>query len=153
MLKLNFFSLRKIPLHPKFINKKRYIKNIIHSFAFYSLNKIPMIKTFQIFKPMSIFNFAEADNKAKRQGKKNHGNNKDEKEEFHERKYNDDEPNLKYDEHPILNYFFSKSIKTKKLPCFELYSSQIEILNQPMDFYLAIIVSFTFNNLVCLFFN
>jgi hypothetical protein len=28
----------------------------------------------------------------------------------------------------------------KKLPCFEVYSSQIEILNQPMDFYLALIV-------------
>jgi hypothetical protein len=40
----------------------------------------------------------------------------------------------------ILNYFFSKNIKQKKVPCFELYSSQIEILNQPMDFYLAMIV-------------
>jgi hypothetical protein len=36
--------------------------------------------------------------------------------------------------------FFEKNIKNKKLPCFEVYSSQIEILNQPFDFYLAIIV-------------
>lgn len=40
----------------------------------------------------------------------------------------------------VLKYFFENNIKTKKLPCFEVYSSQIEILNQPMDFYLAIIV-------------
>jgi hypothetical protein len=37
---------------------------------------------------------------------------------------------------------FDLNIKTKKIPCFEVYSSQIEILNQPMDYYLAIIVIF-----------
>lgn len=41
----------------------------------------------------------------------------------------------------VLKYFFNKSVKDKKLPCFEVYSSQIEILHQPMDFYLAILVS------------
>lgn len=49
---------------------------------------------------------------------------------------------INYEQHPILKYFFSKNIKTKKLPCFEVYSSQIEILNQPMDFYLALIVNY-----------
>jgi hypothetical protein len=46
--------------------------------------------------------------------------------------------NTKYPE--IIKCFFEKNIKNKKLPCFEVYSSQIEILNQPFDFYLAIIV-------------
>ena len=41
----------------------------------------------------------------------------------------------------MVKYFFDLNIKTKKLPCFEVYSSQIEIFNQPMDFYLAIIVN------------
>jgi hypothetical protein len=46
----------------------------------------------------------------------------------------------------IIKYFFDFNIKHKKLPCFEVYSSQIEILNQPMDFYLAIIVSIFYSN-------
>ncbi len=55
--------------------------------------------------------------------------------------YNDNNrETLNYEDFPIIKYLFSKNIKTKKLPCFEVYSSQIEILNQPMDFYLAIIV-------------
>jgi hypothetical protein len=41
-----------------------------------------------------------------------------------------------------LKYLFNTNIIGKKLPCFEVYSSQIEILNQPMDFYLAILVTF-----------
>lgn len=40
----------------------------------------------------------------------------------------------------LLRYLFDKNVKGKKLPCFEVYSSQIEILSQPMDFYVAIIV-------------
>jgi len=40
----------------------------------------------------------------------------------------------------ILKTLFEKNVKLKKIPCFEVYSSQIEILHQPMDFYLAIIV-------------
>lgn len=73
-------------------------------------------------------------------------NQKDfEEEKDHTKNTNSDEnnfpkDNINYEEHPILKYFFSKNIKTKKLPCFEVYSSQIEILNQPMDFYLALIV-------------
>lgn len=44
----------------------------------------------------------------------------------------------------IIKMLFEKNVKLKKLPCFEVYSSQIEILHQPMDFYLAIIVKLTF---------
>jgi hypothetical protein len=39
-----------------------------------------------------------------------------------------------------VKFLFDLNVKKKKLPCFEVYSSQIEILNQPMDYYLAIIV-------------
>ncbi len=39
-----------------------------------------------------------------------------------------------------MKLFFENNIKNKKLPCFEVYSSQIEILQQPMDYYLALIV-------------
>jgi hypothetical protein len=49
-----------------------------------------------------------------------------------------DDININYPE--IIKGFFENNIKNKKLPCFEVYSSQIEILNQPFDFYLAIIV-------------
>lgn len=45
----------------------------------------------------------------------------------------------------LIKSFFEFNIKTKKIPCFEVYSSQVEILNQPFDFYLAIIVKFSFN--------
>ncbi len=51
-----------------------------------------------------------------------------------------DDIKIKYPE--IIKCFFENNIKTKKLPCFEVYSSQIEILNQPFDFYLAIIVKY-----------
>ncbi len=44
----------------------------------------------------------------------------------------------------ILKKLFESNIKKKKIPCFEVYSSQIEILNQPIDFYLAILVCFSF---------
>jgi hypothetical protein len=44
----------------------------------------------------------------------------------------------------ILKTLFEKNVKLKKIPCFEVYSSQIEILHQPMDFYLAIIVNIYF---------
>ncbi len=47
----------------------------------------------------------------------------------------------------ILKLLFEKNIKNKKLPSFEVYSSQIEILNQPMDFYLAILVNLKIINL------
>lgn len=40
-----------------------------------------------------------------------------------------------------LKFMFESNILNKKLPCFEIYSSQVEILTQPMDFYLAIIVN------------
>ncbi len=40
----------------------------------------------------------------------------------------------------LLNNIFSKGVKQKKIPMFEVFSSQIEILNQPIDYYLAIIV-------------
>jgi hypothetical protein len=46
----------------------------------------------------------------------------------------------------LIKNLFEFNIKTKKIPCFEIYSSQVEILNQPFDFYLAIIVSL---NLIC----
>ena len=35
----------------------------------------------------------------------------------------------------LIKHFFENNIKAKKLPCFEVYSSQVEILNQPFDFY------------------
>jgi hypothetical protein len=40
----------------------------------------------------------------------------------------------------ILHQLFRLNIKDKKLPCFQVFSSQIEILDLPTDFYLAIIV-------------
>ena len=40
----------------------------------------------------------------------------------------------------IVKMLFENNVKLKKLPCFEVYASQIEILHQPMDFYLAVIV-------------
>jgi len=40
----------------------------------------------------------------------------------------------------IIKTLFENNIKIKKLPCFEVYSSQIEILHLPMDFYLATLV-------------
>ena len=40
----------------------------------------------------------------------------------------------------LLSNLFNKGVKQKKIPCFEVYSSQIEILSQPIDYYLAIIV-------------
>ena len=40
----------------------------------------------------------------------------------------------------ILKILFNNNIKHKKVPCFEVFSSQIEILNRPFDYYLAIIV-------------
>ena len=40
----------------------------------------------------------------------------------------------------IVKMLFENNVKLKKVPCFEVYASQIEILHQPMDFYLAIIV-------------
>jgi hypothetical protein len=39
-----------------------------------------------------------------------------------------------------VKFLFELNVKKKKLPCFEVFSSQIEILNQPMDYYLAVIV-------------
>ena len=45
--------------------------------------------------------------------------------------------NEKYDD--FVKFFFDLNIKTKKLPCFEVYSSQIEILSEPIDYYLAIL--------------
>jgi len=42
----------------------------------------------------------------------------------------------------IIKKMFQLNILQKKLPCFEVYSSQIEILNAPFDFYLAIIVAY-----------
>ena len=51
--------------------------------------------------------------------------------------------NEELNEYPeLLKDIFEFNIKTKKIPCFEVYSSQVEILNQPFDFYLAIIVFF-----------
>jgi hypothetical protein len=51
------------------------------------------------------------------------------------------ETSSKFKDYPeIIKLLFEQNIKNKKLPCFEVYSSQIEILNQPFDFYLAIIV-------------
>jgi hypothetical protein len=44
----------------------------------------------------------------------------------------------------IVKMLFENNVKLKKLPCFEVYASQIEILHQPMDFYLAIIVRIKF---------
>lgn len=47
----------------------------------------------------------------------------------------------KKNEYPeIVKMLFENNVKLKKVPCFEVYASQIEILHQPMDFYLAIIV-------------
>jgi len=40
----------------------------------------------------------------------------------------------------LLNNIFNRGVKQKKIPMFEVYSSQIEILSQPIDYYLAIIV-------------
>ena len=40
----------------------------------------------------------------------------------------------------VIKTLFENNIKIKKLPCFEVYSSQIEILHLPMDFYLATLV-------------
>jgi len=42
----------------------------------------------------------------------------------------------------VVKFLFENNIVKKKVPCFEVYSSQIEILQRPFDFYLAIIVSF-----------
>jgi len=47
--------------------------------------------------------------------------------------------NNKYDSE-IINLLFENNIQHKKVPCFEVFSSQIEILQRPFDFYLAIIV-------------
>ena len=44
-------------------------------------------------------------------------------------------------EDPLLKYLFEKNVKEKKIPAFKFYSSQIEIITQPSDFYLSIIVS------------
>ena len=56
-----------------------------------------------------------------------------------EEKYTSGENSIIYPE--IIKTLFENNIKSKKLPCFEVYSSQIEILNLPMDFYLAILVN------------
>ena len=40
----------------------------------------------------------------------------------------------------LLTSLYNKGVKQKKIPCFEVFSSQIEILTQPIDYYLAIIV-------------
>jgi hypothetical protein len=55
-----------------------------------------------------------------------------------ENKYYQKDSRIEYPD--IIRLLFEKNVKLKKLPCFEVYSSQIEILNQPMDFYLALIV-------------
>jgi hypothetical protein len=55
--------------------------------------------------------------------------------------------NIEIENYPdLIKHFFENNIKSKKLPCFEVYSSQVEILNQPFDFYLAIIVRDNFFN-------
>ncbi len=57
------------------------------------------------------------------------------------------ESNSKSDQKKDFNYpeiiklLFENNILKKKLPCFEVYSSQIEILNTPFDYYLAIVVN------------
>ena len=40
-----------------------------------------------------------------------------------------------------LSYLFNKNIKDYKTPAFKFYSSQIEILSTPSEFYLSLIVS------------
>lgn len=52
--------------------------------------------------------------------------------------------NIVREEDSILNYLFEYNIKNNKTPAFKFYPSQIEILNQPSDFYLAIIVRFNY---------
>lgn len=99
------------------------IKNIKHlKIAF-------KIKTNFIFKNSAKFCFQSANN---------NNNLNNEKTNFENNSTLKDEKLIEYPE--IVDYLFNKSVKGKKNPCFEVYSSQIEILSQPMDFYLAIIV-------------
>lgn len=48
-------------------------------------------------------------------------------------------------------FVFDNLIKSRKAPCFEVYSSQIQIIQEPVDYYLALHVSLntqqTFNTL------
>ncbi len=41
---------------------------------------------------------------------------------------------------PLLNTLYTELVKKRKSPCFELRSSQIQVLTEPMEFYLALIV-------------
>lgn len=45
---------------------------------------------------------------------------------------------------PLLNTLFEELVKKRKSPCYELFSSQIQILYEPIDFYLALNVFFEF---------
>ena len=38
----------------------------------------------------------------------------------------------------MLDLLFTKMVKEKKSPCFEVYGSQIEIITTPEDYYLAL---------------
>lgn len=42
----------------------------------------------------------------------------------------------------LLDTLFDYNVKHNKIPAFKFHSSQLEIINQPSDFYLSIIVSF-----------
>jgi len=40
--------------------------------------------------------------------------------------------------YPLLRTLFGEFVKKRRSPCFELHSSQIQILYQPIDYYLAL---------------
>lgn len=90
---------------------------------------------------------------SKHKGYKYYGYNKSFSENFnskHEdfnsyKKTEEDNGQNNYDYPEVLKMLFENNILKKKLPCFEVYSSQIEILNSPFDYYLAIIVYFFYS--------
>ena len=48
---------------------------------------------------------------------------------------------------PLLRTLFEECVKKRRNPCFELHSSQIQILKEPIDYYLAL------NVLCCQFYR
>lgn len=41
----------------------------------------------------------------------------------------------------LLNQLFEHNVKQNKIPSFKFHTSQLEIINQPSEFYLSLIVS------------
>lgn len=41
----------------------------------------------------------------------------------------------------LLNELFEQNVKQNKIPSFKFHTSQLEIINQPSEFYLSLIVS------------